>query len=296
MSPLRPRRRPGPRPAGATTVATSRNTTPKYCAERLPRTPNFSSVSLSDPGVEVVVTLAIVPNITPNPSKPAHHATSTGNSRLALSPNAEPRPNARSGATSSEARMPSPVSRFDESTTATLHNPITARTAGISGRRSFRVSGCIRSIQPNGVAHSNHRVAWPASPIMRNTRVTPNVATARPVAPRRVRLSCEATAPTPTNTAGAIDEAQPEEQRTTHAETDLGVAAGEQREERRSRRRSRRPPRTVAVTVAAVARAGRVLPASTSWRRPPSSSPRSIRVAASNAQMAPMVVRNTKTL
>ena len=65
------------------------------------------------------------------------------------------------------------------------------------------MNGRIRSVQPNGVNHSSHLCSGPESAIMRTTNATPNTPMPKPVARRRVRPSCEVSAPTATNTAGA---------------------------------------------------------------------------------------------
>ena len=65
------------------------------------------------------------------------------------------------------------------------------------------VSGRMRSIQPNGDNHRSHRVLEPESAIMRTTKATPNTTMPSVVATRRVRPSCDVSAPTATKTAGA---------------------------------------------------------------------------------------------
>ena len=66
------------------------------------------------------------------------------------------------------------------------------------------VSGRMRSIQPNGDNHRSHRVLEPESASMRTTKATPKTTMPSVVATRRVRPSCDVSAPTATNTAGAV--------------------------------------------------------------------------------------------
>ena len=92
-----------------------------------------------------------------------------------------------------------------DATTSTTTTP----ALNASGHPSFSVNGRTRSIQPNGVNHSIHFVASPESAIIRTTNMTPSTPNATPLATRRVRPSCEVSAPTPTKTAGAITRLRP---------------------------------------------------------------------------------------
>ncbi len=145
------------------------------------------------------------------------------------------------------------------------------------------------------MSHSIQRVAEPESATIRSTIVTANTAIPSPVATRRVRPSCEVTAPTAMNTAGATTKLTPYRTVSANGNASFG---------------SRPAIATIAVvptkstttapaspaSVAAVALVARVPPDSTSCHRPESSSPRRSLVAASSPQIAPIVVRKTKHL
>ena len=246
-------------------------------------------------GADDAAILPMTPYMSPAATAPAHHATITGNSRRTVSPNAESSPNGRRRATSGDANTPSPASRRAASLTASADSASTAKITGTSGHASLVVKGCMRSTQPNGVAQSSHRVAEPESAAIRTTIATPNTTMPSPLATRRVRPSCEVTAPTPVNTAAGIARLRPNSADSPNPKPTLWFAPA-------TNVSNVVPAKTTptaapnATSVEAVARAGRVLPAIMSCQRPASSSPRSRRVAASNAQMAPTVVRNTKTL
>ena len=83
-------------------------------------------------------------------------------------------------------------------------NTSTVTAAGSSGHASLCVNGRISSVHPKGVAHNIHRVLEPESAIMRTTKATPTQPIPSPVATRRVRPSCDVSAPNAPNTAGAM--------------------------------------------------------------------------------------------
>ena len=216
-------------------MATSRNATPRYWFTKLPWTPNLSSVSRSDFGAAAAVTLEITPSIKPEAKAPTHQATSTGASRRTFMPNADAKPNGPEAARRRVTRgTPSPTSRRDAITTATVAKTSTEITAGTSGRRSFSVNGCIRSVQPNGVVHKSQRVPGPESAIIRSTNITPKTRMPKPVAARRVRHSCDVTAPTAPNTAARYDDTHAEQHGSVHAERDIVVTTGQEREQCRA--------------------------------------------------------------
>jgi hypothetical protein len=164
--------------------------------------------------------------------------------------------------------------------------------ASTTGATLFSVIGRIRSAQPNGVHHSSHLVACPESAIIRTTKATPNTAMPNPVATRRDRPSWDVNAPAAKNTAGTsvtlspYIALSPKEKPTSGSRPASAV-------------NSVVPANTTAIApptplrVASVARDALVPPASESCQLPLSSSPRSSLVAASSAQIAPIVVRVT---
>src|SRR6266540_3204629 len=190
-------------------MAKDRNTTPKYCRTKLPYAPNFSRMALIEYGTAPLATLAMTPNVNAAAAAPAHQAMSTGSSSRRARPNGVRSPNGRGGTTSREASTPAPASRRDASSVVATTSANTVAPATTSGPASFSVNGRIRSVQPNGVNHRSHRVLGPESAIMRTTKATPNTPMPNPVAKRRERLSCEVSAPTATNTAGAITTLNP---------------------------------------------------------------------------------------
>ena len=138
--------------------------------------------------------------------------------------------------------------RVDATTSTT---PSTA--ASTSGRGSLSVSGRMRSVQPNGVSHSSHSCSGRsrrscARRTRRRTRAMPSA-----VASRRVRPSCDVSAPTPTNTAAAEHDARAVEHGLADPEADVRVPRRQQRDQRSCRRRARRPRRRAPPSVAAVA-------------------------------------------
>ena len=176
-------------PAGrsATTVATRRNATPKYCRTKVPCTPKLSSVSLIDAGTAPVATLATMPNKNAAAATPAHHAQE----HRELAPRRRARAATR-GRTGGDARRRAtrahPRRRHAERRARSSRRPARPRSAPASSERpqSLSVNGRMRSVHPNGVTSSSQCVLGPESAIMRTTNATPNTSMPRPVATRRI--------------------------------------------------------------------------------------------------------------
>ncbi len=118
---------------------------------------------------------------------------------------------------------------------------------------------------------------------------------ANELASRRVRPSCDVNAPTAANTAMGTVTLSPYSTVSAAPKATSWFRPASSVSAVVPKKMTPTAPSKPAM-VAAVARAGRVEPASMSCHRPASSSPRSTRVAAKIAHTAPIVERNTKHL
>ena len=281
----------------AITVAISRKATPRYCSQE------------AAPDAELVERVADrggnVPgrHLRDDPereacSRPPRRTspTSTGSSSRTASPHGEPRPNLRGGTTSRDASVPAPTSRRAASTTdaatsgddrdrgehegaqgrcrsaaACARSSRTASTTGAIGCSGRSRRACARRRRRR---RRPCRASWPPAACGRaatSARRPPR----RPPERRRCSSAKNTDSPIPKPTSGSAATSRVQQRGAAEHDADRDASAA---------------------SVAPVARGARVAPASTSDQRPASSSPRSSRVAARRAQIAPIVVRKTKHL
>ena len=199
-SPRRPPRRSG-WPAAARPrwrrAGTRRRSTART---KLPCTPNLSSVSLSDVGTIPVVTLAMMPNTSPAAAAPTHQPTSTGelepHGRAATASRARSR---RGGATSREASTPGTDVATRRPATVDAPTRITAR----SRPREHERRGVVAGERPHPLGPAERRQPQQPPRARARSRRSSARRTRRrrrpcpsPCASRRVRPSCEVSAPT----------------------------------------------------------------------------------------------------